>query len=169
LDAEPHECRCGSWLGVHCRHGSAAWRGHRSQNHGHIDESSGCASNASVPFAARRGRGRLSGTGPEWAVSLTTPERNPMLCPEKGVWPMRLWRDAKLRTKVGTGLLVATIGLAGFALTLVLGKQADVHAAEQVVTVTTLSTKVGDLLHETQRERGRTAQFTSSHGSKFGP
>src|SRR5205814_10324321 len=89
--------------------------------------------------------------------------------PEKGVWPMRLWRDAKLRTKVGTGLLVATIGLAGFALTLVLGKQADVHAAEQVVTVTTLSTKVGDLLHETQRERGRTAQFTSSHGSKFGP
>src|SRR3989440_10613563 len=82
---------------------------------------------------------------------------------------MELWRNAKLRTKVGTGLLVATVGLAGFAVTLVVGKQGDLGAADQVVTVTTLSTKVGNLLHETQRERGRTAQFTSSRGAKFGP
>jgi methyl-accepting chemotaxis protein len=34
--------------------------------------------------------------------------------------------------------------------------------------LTELSVKIGNLLHETQRERGRTAQFTSSKGTAFG-
>src|SRR4029453_18235735 len=42
-------------------------------------------------------------------------------------------------------------------------------AAARVAVISTLSVKVGNLLHETQRERGRTSQFVSSKGAKFGP
>ena len=82
---------------------------------------------------------------------------------------MRLWRDAKIRTKVTAGLVVALIGLAGFAGILVVNKQRDATSAAQAGALAQLSVGVGDLLHQTQRERGRTSQFTSSKGQKFGP
>jgi methyl-accepting chemotaxis protein len=81
---------------------------------------------------------------------------------------MSLWRNAKIRTKVGIGLLVALMGLAGFAATLVAGKQAEASASAQVEMLASLSVKTGDLLHETQRERGRTSQYASSKGAKWG-
>ena len=82
---------------------------------------------------------------------------------------MVLWRNAKIRVKVGLGLAVALLGLAGFAVVVVTGKRTEAAEAERVVAISTLSVKLGNLLHETQRERGRTAQFTSAKGAKFGP
>src|SRR5690349_24763282 len=80
-----------------------------------------------------------------------------------------LWRNAKVRVKVGLGLTFALLGLAGFAVVAVTGKRTEAAAAEHVVTVSAVSVKLGNLLHELQRERGRTAQFTSAKGAKFGP
>jgi len=82
---------------------------------------------------------------------------------------MRLWRNAKIRTKVVSGLLVATAGLACFATVVIVDNQRLATESSGVATLAGLSVKIGDLLHETQRERGRTAQFTSSKGTAFGP
>jgi methyl-accepting chemotaxis protein len=79
------------------------------------------------------------------------------------------WRDAKIRVKVGLGLAVALLGLASFAVVVVTDKRTEAADAAHVVAISTLSVKLGNLLHETQRERGRTAQFTSAKGAKFGP
>jgi len=79
------------------------------------------------------------------------------------------WRDAKIRVKVGLGLAFALLGLASFAVVVVTDKRTEAADAAQVVVISTLSVKLGNLLHETQRERGRTAQFTSTKGAKFGP
>jgi methyl-accepting chemotaxis protein len=79
------------------------------------------------------------------------------------------WRNAKIRVKVGLGLTVALLGLAGFAVVVVTDKRAEATEAARVAALSDLSVKLGNLLHETQRERGRTAQFTSAKGAKFGP
>ena len=80
---------------------------------------------------------------------------------------MHIWRDARVRTKVAASLLVATMGLAWFAF----GHVADLHGqsaeAGRVERLATVIVKVGDVLHESQRERGRTAQFLSSSGASF--
>ncbi|HKN54015.1 MAG TPA: nitrate- and nitrite sensing domain-containing protein, partial [Amycolatopsis sp.] len=62
---------------------------------------------------------------------------------------------------------MATLGMAAFAATVVAGKFQEANDAAGVVTLASTSIKIGDLLHETQRERGRTAQFMSSAGRKF--
>ena len=82
---------------------------------------------------------------------------------------MVFWRNAKIRVKVGLGLAVALLGLAGFAVVVVTDKRTEAAEAARVVTISALAVKLGNLLHETQRERGRTAQFTSTKGAKFGP
>ena len=81
---------------------------------------------------------------------------------------MRPWRNAKIRTKIGLGLVVALLGVASLAAVLVADKRAQMTESAEVRTVAGLSVKVGNLLHETQRERGRTAQFTSARGKAFG-
>src|SRR5687768_7890781 len=81
---------------------------------------------------------------------------------DRGMVNVKVWRNAKIRVKVGLGLTVALLGLAGFALVVVTDKRAEAADAD-------ISVKLGNLLHETQRERGRTAQFTSTKGAKFGP
>ena len=86
-----------------------------------------------------------------------------------GMCHVVFWRNAKIRVKVGLGLAVALLGLAGFAVVVVTGKRTEAAEAARVVAISTLSVKLGNLLHETQRERGRTAQFTSTKGAKFGP
>jgi len=77
------------------------------------------------------------------------------------------WRDARIRTKCVATLLVAVLGVAFFAFGRVGEKRTVAHRAGQVRTLSTLSVRIGDLLHETQRERGRTAQFMTSKGTKF--
>ncbi|HET9517890.1 MAG TPA: methyl-accepting chemotaxis protein [Actinoplanes sp.] len=81
---------------------------------------------------------------------------------------MLLWRNAKIRSKVGLGLTLALLGLAGFAMVVVADKRTEADQAAQVADVSGLSVRLGNLLHEIQRERGRTAQFTSSKGARFG-
>ncbi|MEV7627710.1 methyl-accepting chemotaxis protein [Actinoplanes sp. NPDC089786] len=82
---------------------------------------------------------------------------------------MRLWRNAKIRIKVIAGLLVATAGLACFATTLIVDNQRRAAESAGAGRLAGLSVRMGNLLHETQRERGRTAQFTSSKGAASGP
>jgi methyl-accepting chemotaxis protein len=82
---------------------------------------------------------------------------------------MRLWRNARIRTKVMAGLAVATLGMACFGIAVILENQSRAAESARAGTLTGLSVKIGDLLHETQRERGRTAQFTSAKGAAFGP
>jgi methyl-accepting chemotaxis protein len=81
---------------------------------------------------------------------------------------MRLWRNARIRTKVMAGLVVATAGMACFAVAVIVDNERKAAESARVGTLTALSVKIGNLLHETQRERGRTAQFTSSKGTAFG-
>ncbi len=81
---------------------------------------------------------------------------------------MRWWHDARVQTKIVLGLLVGLLGMIGFAGTLVLQRQREQASAAQIATLSRLSTALGGVLHETQRERGRTAQFTSSRGVRFG-
>lgn len=69
---------------------------------------------------------------------------------------MRAWRDSKIRTKVAASLLLATFGLAWFALGHVAQTRSEVTAAGQLESLTTVAVSVGDMLHGTQRERGRT-------------
>src|SRR5581483_3880270 len=78
------------------------------------------------------------------------------------------WRNARIRTKVAASLLVATLGLTWFAVAQVLDKERQASSSTRVATLSSLSVKIGDLLHETQQERGRTAQFMSSKGTQFG-
>ncbi|HEY8720322.1 methyl-accepting chemotaxis protein [Pengzhenrongella sp.] len=80
---------------------------------------------------------------------------------------MRVWRDSKIRTKVAASLLVATLGLAWFAVGNVAQTQADVRAATRLETLAAVVVAVGDALHETQRERGRTSQFMTAKGRAF--
>lgn len=80
---------------------------------------------------------------------------------------MRMWRNAKIRTKVGASLLVATLGLSWFAVRHVTEVRTEANDAGRVQTLATALVKVGDLLHESQRERGRTAQFLGSGGKSF--
>jgi methyl-accepting chemotaxis protein len=80
---------------------------------------------------------------------------------------MRLWRDARIRTKVAAGLLVATLGMCAFAVVRVADKQAAATKAGQLRSLAVLAVRTGDLLHEVQRERGRTSQFVSSKGARF--
>lgn len=79
------------------------------------------------------------------------------------------WRNAKIRVKVGLGLTIALLGLAAFAVVVVTDKRTEAARAARVAAVSALSIRLGNLLHETQRERGRTAQFTSTKGADFGP
>lgn len=82
---------------------------------------------------------------------------------------MRFWRDARVRTKVSWALLVATAGMAFFAVARVSERRSTVDSARDLRRVTALSVRIGDLLHETQRERGRSSQFMTAKGAKFGP
>jgi methyl-accepting chemotaxis protein len=82
---------------------------------------------------------------------------------------MRLWRNARIRTKVMAGLAVTTLGMACFGIAMILDNQSRAAESARAGTLTELSVKIGNLLHETQRERGRTAQFISTKGAASGP
>jgi len=82
---------------------------------------------------------------------------------------MRFWRDARVRTKLSSALLVATTGMAFFALAGVSDRRATVSQARELRRITALCVRIGDLLHATQREGGRTSQFMIAAGTKFRP
>jgi len=80
---------------------------------------------------------------------------------------MSLWRNARVHTKVAAIVIIAALGLSWFAMMRVLDKWNAAAAASQAGITATLSVKTGDLLHATQRERGRSSQFMSSRGTQY--
>jgi methyl-accepting chemotaxis protein len=80
---------------------------------------------------------------------------------------MSVWRNAKIHTKVAASLVVAALGVAWFAVGSGVDSYRQARAASNVRTLATLSVATGDLLHETQRERGRTSQYLSSQRARF--
>ncbi len=82
---------------------------------------------------------------------------------------MKSWHNAPLRTKAVVALLAGTLGVLTFAALDVAQKRELAGNAAQVRHLVQLSIHAGDLLHETQRERGRTSQFMSSRGAVSGP
>jgi signal transduction histidine kinase len=80
---------------------------------------------------------------------------------------MSLWRNARVHTKVAVIVIIAALGLSWFAMMRVLDKWNAAAAASQAGITATLSVKTGDLLHATQRERGRSSQFMSSRGTQY--
>ena len=80
---------------------------------------------------------------------------------------MSPWRNARVHTKVASIVIIATLGFSCFALMRVSDEWDVADAASRAGTTATLSVKAGDLLHATQRERGRSFQFMSSKGTQF--
>jgi methyl-accepting chemotaxis protein len=80
----------------------------------------------------------------------------------------RLWRDARVRTKCVATLLVATLGMAFFAVDRVVERWSAASEASATRTATGYATAIGNVLHETQRERGRTSVYLSSQGEQGG-
>lgn len=81
---------------------------------------------------------------------------------------MRALNDARIRTKCAAILVVALLGTATFAVARMQDKRMVAANAAEMHTLASLSVRIGDVLHETQKERGRTAQFMASGGSAFG-
>ncbi len=80
---------------------------------------------------------------------------------------MAAWRNARLRTKALVALLAGALGVLTFALINVSERRAVADNAGDVQRLVQLSVQAGDLLHETQKERGRTAQMLGSKGKAF--
>jgi len=80
---------------------------------------------------------------------------------------MSVWRNAPLRTKAVLALLAGALGVLFFAVSDVSSSQRVARDADQVQHLVQLSVHAGDLLHQTQRERGRTSQFLSSKRTGF--
>ena len=80
---------------------------------------------------------------------------------------MAAWRNARLRTKALVALLAGALGVLTFALINVSERRAVADNAGDVQRLVQLSVQAGDLLHETQKERGRTAQMLGSKGTAF--
>lgn len=73
--------------------------------------------------------------------------------------------SARLRTKALIALLAAALGVLTLAVVIVVDRRAVEANASEVQRLVRLSVRTGELLHETQRERGRTVQMLSSKGT----
>lgn len=79
----------------------------------------------------------------------------------------RYLRNARLRTKLFAIVLVPMLGLGYLALVRALDANDQVRSAEVLGSVTRIGVATGNLLHETQKERGMSSGFLSSKGQKF--
>ncbi len=79
----------------------------------------------------------------------------------------RYLRNARIRTKLLAIVLVPMIGLAYLALLRTLDRNDQVQSAQVLSSVTRVGVAIGNLLHETQKERGMSSGFISSRGQKF--
>jgi methyl-accepting chemotaxis protein len=80
---------------------------------------------------------------------------------------MRWWRDVRVRTKVLAGVLLPTLAAMLLLVAQVRSAGQEVGAAGDAVEAATLAGAIADVLHETQRERGRSAQFVTAKGARF--
>ncbi len=80
---------------------------------------------------------------------------------------IRLLANSKIRTKLVLAVLVPLLGLSYFAGTLVIAASSNRSVAERVSELAELGVRVGNSLHETQRERGLSAVFIASKATKL--
>src|SRR5487761_214293 len=71
------------------------------------------------------------------------------------------------RTKLLLIVLVPLLGLLYFSVNSILEKSAVSKEMSSLESLVSLSVKIGNLAHELQKERGMTAGFIGSDGSKF--
>ena len=72
-----------------------------------------------------------------------------------------------LKSKLVMIMIIPLVGMMVFATSQALDRRAEVEEAGELELLVTLSVKTGNLLHETQKERGATAVFLASGGEKF--
>jgi methyl-accepting chemotaxis protein len=80
---------------------------------------------------------------------------------------MRSWRDVRVRTKVLIGVLLPTLVAMSLLAVAVTSAREEVAAANDAVEQAVAAAVIADVLHETQRERGRSAQFVTAKGARF--
>ncbi len=79
-------------------------------------------------------------------------------------------RSQSLRTKIMILIAVPILGLVWLSLSMLqtaFERREEARSAERLAHVMDLSVKTGNLLHESQKERGMTAVFMSSGGERF--
>jgi HAMP domain-containing protein len=74
-----------------------------------------------------------------------------------------------LRSRLMAFVLVPSLLMGALVLERALDRQAGAREADELALLVRLATIVGDLLHETQKERGSSSVFMSSRGARFGP
>ncbi|MCP3989477.1 MAG: methyl-accepting chemotaxis protein [Actinomycetia bacterium] len=72
-----------------------------------------------------------------------------------------------LRTKLVLLVIVPLLGMTLFSTTIASDKKATANEAADLDLLINLSVRTGNLLHETQKERGATAVYMASGGEKF--
>ena len=75
----------------------------------------------------------------------------------------------RIRTKLLAIALVPLLGLANMSTARSIERASDASSAADLILSTDLGVAIGNLIHETQRERGMTSGFVTSRGQKFGP
>ena len=77
--------------------------------------------------------------------------------------------NVRIRTKLLAITLIPLLGLTWLALGRAIDRRSDANSAAELSVETQLGVALGNLVHEMQRERGMTALFVSSKGTKYGP
>ncbi len=80
---------------------------------------------------------------------------------------MSSFSNLKMVNKLGILVGVPLIGVLVFSWMLFTAKYAVYKEMRLFENLTSLSVKIGALVHETQKERGRTAGFIGGGGKKF--
>jgi len=75
----------------------------------------------------------------------------------------------RIRTKLLAITLVPLLGLAYLAIGRAIDRSREARSASELRLNTDLGVAIGNLVHETQKERGMTSLFVSSKGQKYGP
>ncbi len=81
----------------------------------------------------------------------------------------RMLGGARLRTKLVMLLMIPSLGLLWLAVDGAATRRPEAEQADHLTDLVQLSVRLGNLLHETQKERGTTSVFMSSNGARFGP
>lgn len=80
---------------------------------------------------------------------------------------LSLFSNLNIRSKLVLILLLPLASLLYFSVTDVLNQSQTVSSLKSLSSLSQLSTKISALIHETQKERGATALFLGSKGTKF--
>jgi methyl-accepting chemotaxis protein len=77
--------------------------------------------------------------------------------------------NVRIRTKLLAITMVPLLGLAYLSVVRAVDRASDARSAADLRINTDLGVAIGNLVHETQKERGMTSLFISSKGQKYGP